>query len=165
MTRPIAALAASQAAEWRQARQLAEMVEEPARAEAPTSPEAAMLRAMAQAADGDYDAALLAYKALLGSQRGALRRTALFNLGNLHLREALRRRRASPDEALPYLELAKQNFRDLLRLDPDDWDARYNLERALWLAPEQERAVIDAAAPVRSERAITTMRGGKAALP
>ena len=39
----LAALAASQAAEWRQARQLAEMVEEPARAEAPTSPEAAII--------------------------------------------------------------------------------------------------------------------------
>jgi hypothetical protein len=29
------------------------------------------------------------------------------------------------------VELAKQRYRDLLRAEPQDWDARYNLERAL----------------------------------
>ncbi|MCB1906393.1 MAG: hypothetical protein KDH15_03400 [Rhodocyclaceae bacterium] len=161
----LAAVASLQALEWRRARQLATAIASPIAISAATSPEAALMHAIAQASEGDYDGALLAYKALIGSQRGALGRAARFNLGNLHLREALRRRRDSAIDALPYLELAKQSYRDLLRMDPYDWDARYNLERALWLAPEEERVMMDAAAPLSSERAITTMRGGRGALP
>ena len=128
-------------------------------------PEAQLTRAMLLARNGDYDEALEAYQALTRERSSGIGHAALYNLGNLNLREALRRRERSPDDALPYLELAKQNYRDLLRARPDHWDARFNLERALRLAPEVEREVLDAAAPVASERAITTMRGGKAALP
>ncbi|MCB1893841.1 MAG: MxaK protein [Zoogloeaceae bacterium] len=161
----LAVLAAFQATHWRQADRLADALARPTADALPPSPESAMLEAMSRAAAGDYDGALLAYKALIVDRTGPLRRTALFNLGNLHLREALRRRQRSADEALPYLELAKESYRDLLRLDAGDWDARYNLERALWLAPEEARTEMEAAAPVPSERAITTMRGGKGALP
>ena len=44
----------------------------------------------------------------------------------------------NPFQAQALVELAKQRYRDLLRADPGDWDARYNLERALWLAPEAQ---------------------------
>ena len=161
----LAVLAAVQATHWRQVDRLANTIARPTAGALPPSPESTMLAAMARAAAGDYDGALLAYKALIVGQPGPLQRTALFNLGNLHLREGLRRRQRSADDALPYLELAKESYRDLLRLDAGDWDARYNLERALWLAPEEARQEMEAAAPVPSERAITTMRGGKGALP
>ena len=70
----------------------------------------------------------------------ALGRQALFNLGNMYLRQGLAQGTA---EALPLVELAKQRYRDLLRATPDDWDARYNLERALRLAPEEQDALAE----------------------
>ena len=109
--------------------------------------------------------ALAELKPLTRTEDEGLRLAALYDLGNLHLREGTRRHATAPEEALPYIELAKQHYRDVLRQRPTDWDARYNLERALWLAPEEEQVAMDAAPPVPSERAITTMRGGKAALP
>ena len=63
-------------------------------------------------------------------------------------------------QSLPLLELAKQGYRDVLRDDPQQWDARYNLERALRLAPEAEEGDDGAAPPpLASERAVTTMKG------
>jgi mxaK protein len=41
------------------------------------------------------------------------------------------------------LEQAKERYRELLRIDAGDWDARYNLERALWLAPETNNPPAD----------------------
>jgi mxaK protein len=61
---------------------------------------------------------------------------ALFDLGNLYLREAAGADAAGPIRSPPLLEQAKERYRAALRIMPDDWDARYNLERALWLAPE-----------------------------
>ena len=62
---------------------------------------------------------------------------ALFNLGNAYLRTGIRLTgQGDGSERAAMLELAKQRYRDLLRLRPDDWEARYNLERALRLAPE-----------------------------
>jgi mxaK protein len=99
-------------------------------------PEARFARASALSGSGDFEAAAKAYKELVQGDRADLKQAALFNLGNLHMREALKNGGAGTGAALPLLELAKQNYRDLLRDDPQAWDARYNLERALWLAPE-----------------------------
>jgi mxaK protein len=86
----------------------------------------------------DYDGALAAYKSIIQSNREDLRRIALYDLGNLHLRQAIQDGLADEAQSLPLTELAKQSYRDLLRRDPHDWDARYNLERALRLAPEDD---------------------------
>jgi mxaK protein len=99
-------------------------------------PEAALAQAAASATRGDYEGAVKQYKELARDDRADIRRVALYNLGNLHLRQGLKSGIATSLEALPLVELAKQSYRDLLREAPDDWDARYNLERALWLAPE-----------------------------
>ena len=90
--------------------------------------------ALALTRAGRYEAALAAHKALVQQERGPLRAAALYNLGNLHLRQALRHGPERAGEALPLVELAKQSYRDALRAEPGDWDARYNLERALSLA-------------------------------
>ena len=121
-------------------------------------PEARFARALALAESGDAGAALEIYKALIRSGRAELERAALYNLGNLHLREAMK---SGPDEAarsLPLIELAKQSYRDLLRIDPGDWDARYNLERALQLAPEVEEAAANEP-PEPPQRAFSTAPG------
>lgn len=123
-------------------------------------PQVRLARANALAATGraaDGDAAIAIYNGLIQAgppgqpeQSGqsvvpgapaagdAVAQTALFNLGNLLLRKG----RASADgdafAAQALLELAKQRYRELLRAQPLHWDARYNLERALWLAPEAQ---------------------------
>jgi len=120
--------------------------------------EARFARALALSKAGDSAAALQVYKALIQGDRGDLKRSALYNLGNLHLREAMQ---AGPDEAaksLPLIELAKQSYRDLLRIDPADWDARYNLERALLLAPEVEETAVNEQ-PEPPRRAVSTAPG------
>ena len=38
--------------------------------------------------------------------------------------------------AVPLVELAKQYYRQVLAEEPAHQEARYNLERALWLQPE-----------------------------
>src|SRR5262249_7284820 len=100
-------------------------------------PEARLARAVTLAKI-DYDGALGAYKSIIQANREDLRRVALYDLGNLYLRQALQVGLEDEGQSLPLLELAKQSYRDLLRRDPDDWDARYNLERTLRLAPESD---------------------------
>jgi tetratricopeptide (TPR) repeat protein len=109
-------------------------------------PEARLARAVALSRV-DYDAALAAYKAIIQSNREDLRRIALYDLGNLHLRQAIQYGLADQAQSLPLTELAKQSYRDLLRKDPTDWDARYNLERALRLAPEEDDDANDDSGP------------------
>ena len=107
-----------------------------------------------------------AYLALAHSGSGALQSAAFYNLGNLHLRAALKNGAGRAAEALPLLELAKQAYRDALRVDPSDWDARYNLEQALWLAPElPEQSLADNEPPVQRERTVTTAPAIRSDLP
>lgn len=96
-----------------------------------------LARATALAQAGAHDAALKAYAGLIqAGERDAVAQQALYNLGNMYLRQGM----AQEAGALPLFELGKQRLRDLLRTAPDDWDARYNLERALRLAPEEQEA-------------------------
>ena len=105
-----------------------------------------LAHAGALAAAGAYDAAFKAYGALIQPDAlDAVGRHALYNLANMHLRQGMAGDAAGP--ATPMVELAKQRYRDLLRVAPHDWDARYNLERALRLAPE-EQPLADNDAPV-----------------
>ena len=61
---------------------------------------------------------------------------ARFNLGNVALREALAMQ-SDEEKQAGLLALAKQHYREVLLREPQYWAARYNLERALWLAPEE----------------------------
>lgn len=128
--------------------------------------EARFAQAVALARAGHTDAALKAYKDLIEGDRADLRAAALYNAGNLHLREALKNGENEAIRSLPLIELAKQHYRDLLREEPGRWDARYNLERALWLAPEADDASGgDDARSTPKERAVTTMRSDGGDLP
>ncbi len=121
--------------------------------------------AQARAASGARDSALNRYRGLQND--GRLGAAARFNSANLLVRQALEvRESAQPGQAIALLELAKETYRDLLRDDPADWDARYNLERAQRLLPDPDD---DEAAPPGAERnrerAVTTMRGYSPGLP
>ncbi len=130
------------------------------------APEAEFARARALAENGDYESAVRAYKALSRTAEGMLLQSVLYNLGNLHLREALK---YGPDEigrSLPLAELAKTSYREVLRMNPQHWDAKYNLERTLRLAPEREDVMIETPPlPQNSERAVTTMKAFTLGLP
>ena len=60
--------------------------------------------------------------------------------------------------SLPLIEQAKARYRALLRIAPDDWDARYNLERALRVAPE---TVADTDAAQGTTKRDIRLRGAK----
>ena len=128
-------------------------------------PEAQFARALALVRSGESAAALNIYKSLARGSRADIRRAALYNTGNLYLRDAQGNDTAAGFESLPLVELAKQAYRDVLRERPDDWDARYNLERACWLAPELEYEGDEADAPMKEQRAMSTVQGAAVNLP
>lgn len=114
---------------------------------------------------GEHEAAIDAYRVL--QDDSALGRAARYNAANQLLLQALvLRGSALPGQALPLIELAKASYREVLRQDPEHWEARYNLERAQRLQPDPDDAGPDAGGPPENaERAATTMRGVSRGLP
>lgn len=115
----------------------------------------------------DYQTVLGLYKRVELAGDGALRAAATYNSGNVYFREGLAMHDADNDQqTVPLLELAKGSYRQVLRDDPANWDARYNLERVLRQRPDPED--LDSGgldAPQQAERAVTTMRGFSLGLP
>jgi mxaK protein len=108
------------------------------------APQVRLARATALSKAGAYDAAARLYDGLIHDDRlDDLGRTALFDLGNMYLREGAGDGSVSTVKSLAMIAEAKARYRRLLRAAPDDWDARYNLERALWLAPETDVAPVE----------------------
>ena len=128
-------------------------------------PEAQFAQALALAKSGKSDPALKIYKSLGRGTRTDIRRDALYNTGNVYMRDAARRNSGKGFESLPLVELAKQAYREVLRQRPDDWDARYNLERALRLAPEVEQEGDESDAPMKERHVMSTIRGESINLP
>ena len=116
---------------------------------------------------GDYRDALALYKRAEVAGDPALQAIARYNSGNVYFRAGLAMREADNEQqAVPLLELAKGSYRQALRLDPANWDARYNLERVLRQRPEPEDLDDSGlGAPQQAERAATTMRGFSLGLP
>jgi len=78
-----------------------------------------------------------------------LKTSAHYNRGNVNLRQALALQKDDP-KVIPLIELAKQDYRNALLLQPNSWDVRYNLELALTVVPEEpegdglfEKPIID----------------------
>lgn len=123
-------------------------------------------QAYALAASGADQPALNRYRAL--QAHGPLGQAAAYNSANLLLRQALVVRAGTqPGQAIALIELAKELYRDVLRADPQHWDARYNLDRAQRLLPDPDEApeVAPPAINRNAERAATTMRGYSPGLP
>ena len=123
-------------------------------------------QAHAQADSGvDDDAPLRLYRSL--EDDSPLGQAARYNSANLLMRQAVVvQAGAEPGKAIALIELAKEIYRDVLRVDPQYWDARYNLERAQRLLPDPDE--MDVAPPETrrdAERAATTMRGYSPGLP
>lgn len=130
-----------------------------------TVPEARLARALALARAGESEAAVKAYKALIEGDRRDLSQAAGYNLGNLYMREALADGASEAFRSLPLIELAKQRYRDVLRNEPAQWDARYNLSRALQLAPELDQEIEEKEEPPEREQSPSTLQGVRIDLP
>ena len=137
----------------------------PAAGSAGLPAEVRFAQAAAQAASGAEEGALHAYRALQSSR--PIGQAARYNSANLLMRQAVRvRATEQPGQAIPLIELAKESYREVLRNDPAQWDARYNLERAQRLLPDPDEDDITPAEGSRNaERAATTMRGYSPGLP
>ena len=104
-----------------------------------THPHLAFARAYALQQDGEFESALEAYAAIHVRDGDRMRADIRYNLANLYLRRALQYRENNADDlALPLVELAKENYREVLRENSQNWSAKYNLELALRIAPEAE---------------------------
>jgi mxaK protein len=128
-------------------------------------PQAMFARAYYLERRGDHQAALNLYKQLEREGDPTLRQAAQYNSANIYLRQALLARDSdAPQQMLPLAELAKDAYREVLRENSRDWDAKYNLERALRLVPDPEN-VTGLEPPPNSERAATTMKAISLGLP
>lgn len=116
------------------------------------SPEGVFVSAYQLQLNRDYDAAIRQYARLENSTDAQLRRRVRYNMATLYLQRALDMRQSdnSADE-IPLVELAKYHYKVLLRSDPMDWPAKFNLEQALKLSPELlEQEMVDDVMPERS---------------
>jgi len=129
------------------------------------SPTLRFARARELAAAEDFEGALALYRTLHTDLRMGL--AARYNSANLLMREARRLRDTEGSgQAVALLELAKQGYREVLRADPQHWDARYNYERAQRLQPDPEDATPSIGGPRNdAERAAITIRGVPQGLP
>ncbi len=101
----------------------------------PDDPRARFAHAGVLSRQEEGDAALEALTGVLGEADLSLQSLAYFNRGNINLREALKLS-SSDGRQIPLVELAKQDYRSALALDSTMWNARYNLEVALRVVPE-----------------------------
>lgn len=101
----------------------------------PDHPRAHFAQGAYLVSQGNTDFSLEQYTLVLGSQQAERLPAAYFNRANINLREAMTMQGNDP-QMIPLVELAKQDYRSALLQQPAFWDARYNLEIALRLVPE-----------------------------
>lgn len=107
--------------------------------ERPEHPAAMLADANRLSAEGD-DQALELLTQLLGQSDGEIQQISRFNRANVNFRKALEMDE-DDSQMIPLVELAKQDYRDVLINDPAFWPARFNLELALRSVPEDPTVV------------------------
>lgn len=86
---------------------------------------------------GQYEEALNSYREIETEGSETFQQAIRYNLADLYLQMAsVAERQGEQDIAIPLIELAKHQYRDLLREDSQNWLAKYNLETTLKLLPD-----------------------------
>ena len=115
------------------------------------APAVRLARALMLAKAGERAPAASVYESLIATSpdlSDPVARAALFDAAGMNLRDGSVDGGVVELRSLTTVADAKNRYRTLLRATPDDWDARYNLERALRLAPElQDGPVAGQTAP------------------
>ncbi len=92
-------------------------------------------------AQGNLDAAQALADRMTTQDGGRSRADFLYALGNARLRRGLTLLKTVPyRQAAPMLSQARAAYREVLRLDPDNWDARYNYALVAPLLRDKEAA-------------------------
>lgn len=121
--------------------------------ERPDHPSAKLADANQLSRDEDSQALELLTQ-LLGETDGEIEQIARYNRANVNLREAFDMDE-DHSQMIPLVELAKQDYRDVLIRNPEFWQARFNLELALRRVPEDPTVVEeDKAQEIHNERSI-----------
>lgn len=111
---------------------------------ADAAPKMIFARAWALEQDGAVTDAIAAYRLLTHDRRllPYWRAAAHYNMANMYLREALERRKTGErSTSRAAAQTAKAHYRAALRIRPQYWDARYNLETAKLLFPGRPAAM------------------------
>lgn len=160
-----AVLAAVTAVRLWQAQQVNAYISEPEAYEnVPDDPRARFAYASLLERQEKHDEALDQLTQVLGDADAELLPWVYFNRANINLREALN----LPDSdgrQIPMVELAKQDYRSALALDPQMWNARYNLEIALRIVPEDPALADEFEKDVISDRRSIESKAFKVDLP
>lgn len=130
----------------------------------PNDPRAKMAYASVLVKHEKPDDALEVLTKVLGEADTSLLSMAYYNRGNINLRGALKLS-SSDGRQIPLAELAKQDYRSALALDPDMWNARYNLEIALRVVPEDPNNTADFEKNVISSQRSIESKAFKVDLP
>ncbi|HDY85612.1 hypothetical protein LCGC14_0625310 [marine sediment metagenome] len=93
-------------------------------------------KAYNEAEQGKAKEAMERLTTVVATEDEDLEAAAYFNRGNIHLQDA-RALAADDTGRVALIGLAKQDYRTALLIDSSLWDARYNLELALRMAPEE----------------------------
>jgi mxaK protein len=73
---------------------------------------------------------------------GATLSRMLYNMANARMRAAVTAiEKGDFDKAIPLVTLAKSEYRSALRINPESWDAKYNLDVAMRLVRDLPQAV------------------------
>jgi mxaK protein len=118
------------------------------------SPEQTLIRAGAVLQQDDEQQALSLYHSMTNVADEELRSTALYNLGVIYLRLAAKHWNAqgvwANAEVLAPLNLAKDAFKQVLRINPNHQQARYNMDYALRITPPPKEPEVEGFTESRS---------------
>lgn len=85
----------------------------------------------------NFEQAQQAFSAIDIEHVSALRQPVLFELAHAYIGQAVAfEKQGDAEQRVPLLELAKENYRKILRDNPDNWAARVNLARVLRMLPD-----------------------------
>lgn len=94
-------------------------------------------KARQQQISGDLGAAHNTFSSIDLQQRQNLRVPVLFYLAENYVEQAVKFEQKDDDEQrIPLLELAKENYRKILTVEPDNWSVRVNLAQVLSMLPD-----------------------------
>ncbi len=104
---------------------------------------------------GRVDDAQIELDSITPNTNSAARITLLYAMANAHLKRALEIFSSAPmRQVAPLIALAQSEYRQVLRQDPQNWDARYNFDIAAALTHDAEVAAYLKGDDMARERAL-----------
>lgn len=104
-----------------------------------TRPEVVFAAAASSDQRGDFQQALSLYGSIQQAGDARFQTAVRYNMATIYLREAAKVWNAvgviEHARVSTLVQLAKENYQAVLRLDPEHWDARFNLEYAYRITP------------------------------